>query len=630
MLNSPYAKPPVSPSGLRPRLMLNRNDIERVKNNLSLYPSVTERWNELCASELAKVGATPDFGSYHLRDCLIIEARALKMLLEPDEAEIKQLISDLCEMLEGFHVKDGIMGARWGGHLIFIAAEVYDWCYDHLTDENKELIISFCEKTAEDYMEMGYPPSRQMAIAGHGGESQLLRDLLAFGIAVYDERPDIYDFCAGRIFDEYVSEYNLMFAAGASPQGPSYGAYRFTCMLWSELLMRPMLKAPLYESTETFADGFYYLRLPDGQALPLGDNFYATKSPNTRAYPFAVPMFLAWACTGRDDFFEEAEGVETYLVPERCGIDYYKDGSWGEALISPVSYLVFAGLTESKPGKKREKWHHFGDPIGMSVYKDEDTFVLMKLGNFWGSNHDHLDTGCFQIWYKGTLAGDSGIYDNYHAPHRRHYITRTCAHNCLTIRAPQHIEGSGYPADRPNDGGTRRPRGAEEPKTYAIFREFYHMADTLWHLESEDEVSICGDLSDAYNHTCDKVIRKMQYFPKEKRFVVSDEVVSKCADYKKEFLIHYELEPEISGNTVVLQNDRARLVCHVKTPEDATITNLGGEGKRFMCDGVNYDPPCFFDNKDLGWGRVVISPKSPSLTDNFVVEMTLEEKENRS
>ena len=246
MLNSPYAKPPVSPSGPRPRLMLNRDDIERVKNNLSLYPSVTERWNELCASELAKVGATPDFGSYHLRDCLIIEARALKMLLEPDKAEIKQLISDLCEMLEGFHVKDGIMGARWGGHLIFIAAEVYDWCYDHLTDENKELIISFCEKTAEDYMEMGYPPSRQMAIAGHGGESQLLRDLLAFGIAVYDERPDIYDFCAGRIFDEYVSEYNLMFAAGASPQGPSYGAYRFTCMLWSELLMRPMLKAPLY------------------------------------------------------------------------------------------------------------------------------------------------------------------------------------------------------------------------------------------------------------------------------------------------------------------------------------------------------------------------------------------------
>ena len=79
---------------------------------------------------------------------------------------------------------------------------------------------------AEKYFEMGYPPSKQAAISGHGAEAQLLRDLLSLGIATYDERPDIYEFCAGRIFDEYVPAYDFMFAGGYHPQGPAYGSYR--------------------------------------------------------------------------------------------------------------------------------------------------------------------------------------------------------------------------------------------------------------------------------------------------------------------------------------------------------------------------------------------------------------------
>ena len=52
-------------------------------------------------------------------------------------------------------------------------------------------------------MEVGYPPTRQRDTHSHAHEAQFLRDMLAFSIAVYDERPDIYDFCAGRIMDDF-------------------------------------------------------------------------------------------------------------------------------------------------------------------------------------------------------------------------------------------------------------------------------------------------------------------------------------------------------------------------------------------------------------------------------------------
>ncbi len=622
MIISPYEKPKVIPCPNHPRVMLRCGDIDRIRQNISVHPDVATLWRELCRGELARCGATPDWGTYHLRDCLIMEARALELLLTPDREKAKKLISELCRMLGDF-TSVGYMSARWGGHLIFTAAEIYDWCYDFLTERDKDTIIAYCEAIAKAHFEMGYPPSKQMAISGHGGEAQLLRDLLAFSIAVYDERPDIYDFCAGRIFEEYVPEYNALFGAGATPQGPSYGSYRFTCMLWSELLMRPLLGCALYTSTEPMAEGFYYFRLPSGQAVPLGDDFYATKSAHTRAHPFSVAMFLAYAATGRGEFLEDADGIEGYLIPDKYGIDYYEDGSWGEGLISPVSYLVFAGLTVPKSPRSRESVHHFGEPIGLTAYKKDDLYLLMKLGNFWGANHDHLDTGSFQIWYKGILSGESGVYDSYGAPHRKNYLIRTCAHNCLTVRAPLHIEDSGFSDDDPNDGGTRRPERGYEPKNYAFFREHYHMADTLSHTESEEEISLIGDLTAAYSHICEKVVRKMQFFPKEKRFVVTDEVTAKSADYKKEFLLHCETAPEINGDTVILQNENAHLVCRVIEPKEASITVLGGKGQRFVADGTDYPPEDLYDDHGLGWGRVVISLAKPHLTDRFVVEMLI-------
>ena len=229
MLNNIYPEPPILPPAEHPRLMLRKKDFERIRKNIKEDKSgATRIFNELCGVQIKGEGANPDFGTYHLKEYLSVEAKALSALLEDDEKKGRAVIEDLLLLLRTVHYNGTIMMARFSGHLIFIAAEVYDWCYKWLKSEEKNEIIEACERLAGQYFEMGYPPVRQSAISGHGTEAQLLRDLLSFSIAVYDERPDIYRLCAGRLFSEYLPVYEKVFAGEFHPQGPSYGAYRHT------------------------------------------------------------------------------------------------------------------------------------------------------------------------------------------------------------------------------------------------------------------------------------------------------------------------------------------------------------------------------------------------------------------
>ena len=385
MLNSPYKKPYVTPPATHPRLMVCAEDVKRVRRNLSLpeCSMSVELWKELCDKKILCVGATPDFGTYDLSEYLAVEAKALKALLSQDKNDAKNAIDDAVFLLENSEFDKGIMKARWSGHLIFVSSLVYDWCYAYLSESEKEFIISKCEQMAEKYFEMGYPPAKQSAISGHGSEAQLLRDLLSFAIAVYDERPDIYDFSAGRIIDEYVPAYDFMFAGGFHHQGPTYGSYRYTCLLWSALLFYSMSGKKIFTSKlDELAESFIYLTRDDGQAVRLGDDTYEYKASYLRNAPFTVPMFFAAAYTGKERYYKEFEkGLDKeYLLPSKCGIDYYEDGSFGEGLFSPVAQLLWYGLTEKTPTDGIAPYRYFGYPNGITMWNDGERVVLMKMG----------------------------------------------------------------------------------------------------------------------------------------------------------------------------------------------------------------------------------------------------------
>lgn len=627
MLESPYPKPPVSPPNEHPRLMVRAGDLARVKENLrreenSVAVSV---WKELCAFPIRGEGATPAYGSYHLAEVLAAEALAFRALLSGDASDAKSAADAMDLLLERFEVKDGIMGARWGGHLIFTCAEVYDWCHSFLPAETKNKWIARCEEIAAAYFEMGYPPAKQAALSGHGAEAQLLRDLLAFSIAVYDERPDIYNFCAGRIFAEYVPQVNSYLANGAHNQGPSYGSYRWTWLAWSELLMETVAGTPIFDCLENTADWFCYMTRPDGEALRLGDDFNELKAEYNRRAPFTVPFFFAYALTGRADFYERFRSGfrREFLLPKHCGMDFYTESSWGEGALSPVSLLIFDrfhGLRKTAP---LPACRYFGSPVGETVFRSGNTHVFMKIGEFWGANHDHLDTGCFQIFCGAPLLSDSGVYDSYGTPHRRQYLIRTSAHNCITVETEAGNPPGEWKPEIRYDGGTRRPGAGKEPKTLEVARsDEYRMAYVLSHSESDDGCELAGDLTPAYRHSCKKVVRKMSYSHPTRTFTVCDEIVSIDPNARKAVHLHCQTAPVICGNTVTFANGGNRAICKILSPQKVRIEAIGGEGHRFEVAGENF-PPNPLGAAEAGWGQVIVYAEEPTEKTVFHVEIQI-------
>ncbi|MBQ1195433.1 MAG: heparinase II/III family protein [Clostridia bacterium] len=613
MIISPYKKPPVTPPPEHPRLMLRRKNLERI-SNADRNSTAWRQYRELCEFPVCGEGAMRDKGTYHLKEYLALEAKALEALLENDGEKGRDTIETLLFLLRGVVVHDDYMKARFAGHLIFLASEVYDWCYDLLTSSERDEIISRCEALAEKYLEMGYPPAKQAAISGHGNEAQLLRDLLAFSIAVYDERPDIYNFCAGRLFEEYIPAYEKVFEGEFHPQGPCYGSYRYAWAMWFGLLIYSMSgERVLPPKTVSTAESFIYLRRPDGEALRLGDDYNETKALYTHKNPFFVPLFLAAAYSGDCLWYSEAQKQfrEEYLIPLAWSYDYYDEGSCGEGVISPAVYLIWDRLSPLGEERTLPSGRYFDFPVGATVYNDGERVVLMKIGCLWGANHDHLDTGCFQIYDGEILASDSGVYDSYGTLHRRKYTIHTVAHNCILV-----------------DGkGTRFPCGKKEPSTLDGWLSEYGMAKVLSHREDNGVYEIEGDLSEAYAETCVSVTRKMRFEPDSGErgiLTVYDSVEPKDEKSTVAVLLHCQSEPEIDGDMVIIKGKNRELHCRVKSPANVKVEVIGGEGHRFENDGIDYLPQV--DTTEAGWGRVMIT--SVGKTD-FEVEAEIRRKDQK-
>ncbi len=631
MLTSPYPIPPYLPPQEHPRLMLRAADLPRVTENLKRRENAeaVSVLEELCAYPIRGEGATPAFGTYHLAEALAVESLAFRALLSGRKTDAQKAVDAADLLLDRFTVTDGIMGARWGGHLIFVCSEVYDWCYRYLSEAVKQKWIARCEEIAAAYFEMGYPPAKQTAISGHGTEAQLLRDLLAFSIAVYDERPDIYYFCAGRIFAEYVPQVGSYLANGAHNQGPAYGSYRWTWLAWSELLLETVAGKFVFDCLEPTADWFLYMTRPDGEEIRLGDDFNETKAAYNRRAPFTVPFFFAYALTGRSDFYDRFKDgfCREFLLPRHHGMDFYAESSWGEGALSAVSLLIFDRRHGQHKTDPLPACRYFGSPVGETVFRSGDTCVLMKIGEFWGANHDHLDTGCFQIFHGAPLLSDSGVYDSYATPHRRQYLIRTSAHNCITVETEERsLRGEWAPEIR-YDGGTRRPAAGKEPRTLEDARsEKYRMGYVLFHREGDDGCELVGDLTPAYCHTCESVIRKMSYDHPTRTFTVEDKIVSLDPNAQKSIHLHCQTPPVIDGNTVVIENGGNRAVCRILSPQNVRIEAIGGAGREFEVDGENFPPKPPYE-AEAGWGQVVVTAAGSTAQTVFCVKIEINPSE---
>ena len=637
MLTSPFKTPEITPPAEHPRLMLRKKHIPQIRENLSHEENrrAYELWRYLCDTKLSQFEGDIEKGYYNGRLLAVIEARAFEALIYDDKAKAKEAVALALRVMKNYDSGNlPLFGGRFSGHVMFTMAQVYDWLYDSFSTDERALMIDLFERSARD-LEMGYPPfenGRQCPVFGHDNEAQLLRDMFSVAIAVYDERPDIYDYCAGLFFDKFLPTYNGVNDCRMHIDGTDYGAYRTAFIHWVALIYLSMSDEHIFtDNVENLAEWLLYTLRSDGQALRIGDAFFEDKGGYTLERPFVVPMFLGGALTGNENYrrYYRENFVDEFMLPSRYrGKDYYRDGGFGEGMYSPVIHLIWNRFVEPKETERLPKAKHFGTPVGATFYNDreKETLILMNAEEYGGISHNHLDAGSFQIYHKGILASDSGGYHLFGSMHFKKYATRTVAHNCILIEDDNEKQYTRHRILTGRDGGARIVEGwYTEPKE--IF-EKYHMSTIISHEESEDGCYMKVDLLPAYGEVCDKIVREMRYEANRGEygvFTVCDEIETKNASFKKKFLIHSQTEPEIDGNKITITHKGGRLVCSVLAPEEFVIDKIGGEGKEFFVNGENY-PDDNMDGKETGWGRVEISPKNNSIYDKFLVEMVIEDK----
>lgn len=483
-------------------------------------------------------------------------------------------------------------------------------------------------------MECHYPPKNTEPIAGHSSEWMILRDMLSAGIAIYDEYPDMYNYVVTMMFRDYIPARNFIYSGHNYHQGTGYVSVRFVNDLISLFILDKMGAGAVYDPAQQFVlYDFIYRRRPDGQVLPAGDvNPGNRKTPNSYAMP---AMFAASYYNDRyiaNEYFRRPS-VEPHLLMMEL--------LWRDFDLEPKS-------PDDLPLTR-----YSGTPFGWMIARtgwDKDCVIAeMKVNENFVGNHQHLDAGSFQIYYKGPLAIDSGAYQGssggYNSPHCKNYFKRTVAHNSLLIYDPQekfacwNYGGGDKTEFAANDGGQRMPGDRWDTcrSFESLLSDDYTVGKVQAHsfgpdLDVPEYSYLKGDITSAYSDKVKDVRRSFVFLNIKDStvpasLVIYDHVVSSDPGFRKFWLLHSIEEPSVDGTefTVArtMDGDSGMLKNTVLLPEkdNVSITAVGGPGKEFWVFGTNY-PNAATSRPDpaneRGEWRVEVVPVNPSAEDCFL------------
>ena len=564
-----------------------------------------------------------------------VEWDAIHYLVTRDAALGRAIIEAALPLLQKCELADRQDACRETGRMMVTGAIVYDWCNSLLTAAEKDAFIKELVRLAKT-QECGYPPTRQGSVTGHSSEAMIMRDMLSAGIAIYDEYPEMYRLAAGRFFREHLPARNWFYPGHAYHQGDSYGAHRYSWDTYPLWIFDRLGAGNVYNPEQHFIPYLWvYTTRPDGQRLRAGDTF-AHSAPRGRPWSQYIGTVLTAS------YYNDGILLDQY---ERQG------GSGGNETI--FEFLWRDTSLQRQSVSTLPNSRYFGSPFGWTVARtgwDQDAVIAeMKINEYNFANHQHLDAGAFQIYYKGALAIDSGLYSGssgaYGSPHCLNYYWRTIAHNGLLIYDPsEEFSKRGYG----NDGGQRLPNGRSEPKDLTVLlapQNGYHTGKVLAHgfgpdPQTPDFTLLQGDITDAYSKKVSEVKRSFVFLNLRNpqvpaAMVVFDRVVSTDPAFRKYWLLHTLEEPRVESTSATVdrtQHDsRGRLTLDVLLPtaENAALSKVGGPGKEFWVFGQNYandvDPQRLERSSiETGAWRIELSPKKPAAEDVFlnVIQVT--------
>ena len=658
-----YKAPPIYPGERHPRVMFTEKSLETIRENLSAEenaPAYAAYMSSLYAPTDGIMKDSPTVAEYRYDGSVInsAKARALRYALTGEKLYGYQAIYCLKNIILSLNIPSTVSNAYRGyGNILFTAAMIYDWCYDLLTDLDKSQIISGCIELVAPHMEIvkyggaqNRAPITEGAMYGHGAEAQLLREFLAFSIAVYDEAPEIYELVAGRLFSEYRDAQNFLYSSGTHWEGDNYGNYRIFFSLYSNFLINRMtdgehelLSDDMHEAVITL---MHNMR-PDNQTLRIGDS-WTEKSSSYNLSNHWYTAFIAGAYY-KDSYLKTFayDGLSKFT-------QFTGDGDNG------VSWLMV--LTMNDPSVSHDDHSNleitrttkfpFTNLYARSAWEDVNAFMVwMTMPETHGVSHAHMECGSFQIFYKGILASDSGRYEGWGSYHHMGYTMQTVSSNSILVYNPAFADyKDDYRTNLVYSGGQsiRNGRSALPETLEALLKHpAYNQVTSLGVANVERDGKYLysymgGDMTKAYDEeTVDEVTRYMfavatDDVDRPLVFVTFDRITSDDASFRKSALIHVQQEPTVTNDgfaivTNTKNGNNGKMI--VQTVGDATeYTLIGGEGKEFwLCDHLGNAPVNTAGNvAEYGWGRIEISPAEADLTNYMLTVMYVTDATNKS
>ena len=561
-----------------------------------------------------------------------VEWQALQYLVAPDATRGRAIVADTLELLKKSELPPRQDGCRVTGRMMVTGAIVYDWLYPLLTAEQKKAWIAELVRLAKT-QECGYPPTGQGSVTGHSSEAMIMRDMISAGIAVYDEFPEMYDLAAGRFFREHLPARNWFYPGHAYHQGDSYGPHRYSWDTFPLFIFDRLGAGNVYSPEQRFVPYLWvYTTRPDGQRLRAGDTFKQSSPWGQPWNEFVGTLFTA-------SYYGDGVLLSQYLQQGGTSDDdTIFEVLWRNTQLAPKSIATLP-LTR-----------YFGAPFGWMVARTgwgEDAVIAeLKINEYNFNNHQHLDAGAFQIYYRGSLAIDSGLYQGgsagaYGSEHTKNYSWRTIAHNSLLVYDP----AEKFREEYGNDGGQRFPNRRSEARTLADLlapEKGYHTGKVLAHgfgpdAQAPSYTLLQGDLTDAYSKKVRAVTRSFVFLNLRNAqvpaaLVVFDRVVSANPAFRKFWLLHTLEEPWVQGATASVDrtehDSRGRLNVDVLLPaaDAAEFSKIGGPGKEYWVFGKNYTNDVAPERMarssiESGAWRLDLTPKRPAEEDLFFTVM---------
>lgn len=428
----------------------------------------------------------------------------------------------------------------------------------------------------------------------------IMRDMLSAGVALYDEYEEMYDQAAGLFFRDFLPGRNWFYPGGAQHQGVAYGDSRFGSDLYPLFIFDRMGFGNVYHPSQRFVPYHWiYMRRPDGRMMTQSDDFVWTPK---------LPQILA------SSYYNDG-----YILA-----DYLKD-EWDFGVLRHATdpldelYVLLWRDPDLESWDLRElpTTRYFGDPFGWMVartgWSDDAVIASMQVNVYNFLNHQHQDAGAFQIYYRGTLACDTGLYGgtggSYVGPHNVNYYKRTIAHNSLLVYDPdEEWSTRGFrEIEKVNDGGQRFPNGWVAARDLQSFLSAdYKTGDVLgWWFGPDtarpDVSYLKGDITEAYSEKVYQVRRSFVFLDLQDKdvpaaLVVFDRVVSVDPAFRKYWLLHSVEEPSVGGTVTDIALTRStgwsgRLVNTTLLPEEGNlqIEKVGGPDQRHWVFGESFE-----------------------------------------